>query len=165
MTHCGHTAGDQNSQDEALKPGLLLSGWGGDGPWGGARPGCKRAPVDSRLKTPGPGTLPVDRGLKTLGPGTLPVDNKLKTLVPGEASALEPGTLPGQAQKWPHLHGLASAMSLPTVTCVCSSLAPHLTSGHPSAPVPRMSLCSSLWGRLLALLYRWEGRCGRAGPA
>lgn len=117
MTHGGHKAGDQNSQDEALKPGLLLSGWGGDGPWGGARPGCKRAPVDSRLKTP--------------GPGTLPVDSKLKTLVPGEASALEPGTLPGQAQKGPHLHGLASAMSPPTVTCVCSSLAPRLTSGHP----------------------------------
>ena len=39
MTHGGHKAGDQNSQDEALKPGLLLSGWGGDGPWGGARPG------------------------------------------------------------------------------------------------------------------------------
>lgn len=41
MTHCGHKAGDQNSQDEALKPGLLLSGWGGMGPGVGPGQGAK----------------------------------------------------------------------------------------------------------------------------
>ena len=72
------------------------------------------------------------------------MDSGLKTPVPDEAPAPEPGTLPGQAQKGPHLHGLASAVS-PPVTCVCSALASRLTSGHP-LPLSPACLAAALSG-------------------